>query len=139
MSEHVEECKNDWWDGTCPQCGETHYVIVRRSVLAQAEREREAMRDELANLRVLHEANCHYKTERDNTRAEVERLKGHGQLTKPGNIWHDRAMNAEAALARVRAALDTADEEAAKNTNSAFYDGARYLARKMRAALEGRG
>lgn len=45
MTERVEECKNDWSDGTCPQCGETHYVIVRRSVLAQAKRERDRLRN----------------------------------------------------------------------------------------------
>ena len=28
--ERVQECQNNWRDGTCPKCGEAHYIVVRR-------------------------------------------------------------------------------------------------------------
>ena len=81
MTERVEECKNDWLDGTCPQCGETHYVIVRREE--------------------------YKKLKADLAQAE--------QMTKDRNQWkmacemqQGERFKAEAALARVRAALPIA-------------------------------
>ena len=46
MPDYLEQCKFNWADGTCPQCGEPHYLIVRREQFLN-------LKTELAHLQEL--------------------------------------------------------------------------------------
>lgn len=101
----MEECKNNWPDGTCPQCGETHYVVVRRTFITKLKRERDEADTERMVTSALAEAAMR---DRDTAWAEVERLKA-DYTKKELDAYSDRAEQAEAALARMREVLGLAE------------------------------
>lgn len=82
----MNECPNAWSDGTCPKCGECHYVIVRRE-------EYEKLKADLARVRAAARAlyyAAHWKADRPvNETALWEELRDAcgfepGNAPKPG-------------------------------------------------------